>query len=112
MKNTGFTPFTPSFFSLMLEVKILPSNEGTIRHAQIPPKDTCRGYLMADLILQDLRDLFSENLVQVLSNEKKNMFGEEKSQLKKRGDNMFLSGSLAGSIGRSRKPRTARWSFH
>ena len=96
----------------MLEVKILPSNEGTIRHAQIPSKYTFRGYLMADLILQDLRDLFSENLVQVLSNEKKNMFGEEKSQLKKRGDNMFLSGSLAGSIGRSRKPRTSRWSFH
>ena len=96
----------------MLEAKILPSNEGTIRHAQIPSKYTFRGYLMADLILQDLRDLFSENLVQVLSNEKKNMFGEQTPQLKKRGHNTSLSGSLAGSIGRRRKPGISRWSFH
>jgi len=111
MKNTGFTLFTPSVFSLMLEAKILPSKEGDISHAQIPSKHTCLGYLMTDLFLQDFRDLFSENLVQVLSNEKKNMFGEQKSHLKKRGDNRFCSSSLTGSIGKVKKPRTSRWSF-
>jgi hypothetical protein len=39
------------------------------------------------------------------------MFGEQKSHLKKRGDNRFCSSSLTGSIGKVKKPRTSRWSF-
>jgi hypothetical protein len=40
---------------------------------------------MADLLLQDFRDLFSRNLVQVLFTEKTKMFGEEKFHAKKEG---------------------------
>jgi hypothetical protein len=40
---------------------------------------------MSDLTLQDFRDLFSEKLAQVLSDEKQKMFGDRKSHVKKGG---------------------------
>jgi len=40
---------------------------------------------MADLMLQDFSDFSSEDLAEILSNEKKNMFDEQKSDSRKRG---------------------------
>jgi hypothetical protein len=60
---------------------------------------------MTDLFLQDSRDLFSENLAQILSNEKKNMFGEQKVAAKERGVNRLLSSSFALSFTKIRKAR-------
>jgi len=53
---------------------------------------------MTDLFLQDYRDLSSEKLVQVLLNEQKKMFGEQKSHLNKTGDTRLFLTSLAGLI--------------
>jgi len=69
----------------------LAFEEGAFLHVLIPPKHIWLGYLMTDLLLQDFRDLFSENLAQFLSNEKENMFGVQKLHLKKRGDNRICS---------------------
>jgi hypothetical protein len=41
---------------------------------------------MTDLYLQDLKDLSSKELVHVLLNEQKMMFGEQKSHLNNTGD--------------------------
>jgi hypothetical protein len=41
---------------------------------------------MADLTLEDFRDLLSERLVNVLSSEKKKMFGEQDFHLERRED--------------------------
>jgi len=46
-------------------------------HAQASLNHILFGYVMADLVLQDFRDLFSEELVQILHDEKMKMFGEE-----------------------------------
>ena len=59
---------------------------------------------MADLVLQDFRDLSIENLVQVLSNEKTKMFGELKLPKKRRGDNRLGSRPFAGSMLTLEKP--------
>jgi hypothetical protein len=59
---------------------------------------------MADLFLQDFSDLSIQNLVQVLSNEKKKMFGEEKLPENKKEDNWLRSRPLAGSMLTSKKP--------
>ena len=59
----------------MVELKVSHSATGSIRLHQHYP--AC-GDVMTDLLLQDLRDLTSEGLVQILSNEKKKMLGEQK----------------------------------
>jgi hypothetical protein len=53
---------------------------------------------MSDLTLQDFRDVFNERLVQVLSDEKQKMFGAQKSDIKKRGDNQSSESSVADSL--------------
>jgi hypothetical protein len=58
---------------------------------------------MADLVLQEFRDLFSKNLVEILSNEKTEMFGEQKFHAKKRKDNRLRSRPFAGSMLTSKK---------
>lgn len=58
---------------------------------------------MTDLILQDLENLTSEGLVQILSNEKREMLGEQRVPAKKRGVNR--SSSFAGSFTKVRKAR-------
>ena len=67
-------------------------------------KHILSGYVMADLILQDFRDLFSKNLGQVLSNEKTKMFGEHKFHENKEEDNWLGSKPFAGSMLTSEKP--------
>ena len=59
---------------------------------------------MADLGLQDFRDLSIENLVEVLSNEKMKMFGEQKFHENKGHDNWLGSRPFAGSMLTSEKP--------
>jgi hypothetical protein len=61
---------------------------------------------MSDLTLQDLGDLFSERLEQVLSDEKKKMFGEPKFHEKKREDNRSGSSAFASSCPNVRKDGT------
>ena len=60
---------------------------------------------MTDLLLQDLKNLTSEGLVQILSNEKKEMLGEQRVPAKKRAVNRLYSGSFAGSVTKVRKAR-------
>jgi hypothetical protein len=67
-------------------------------------KDILSAYVMADLVLQDFRDLSIENLVQVLSNEKTKMFGELKLDNKRREDNRLGSRPFAGSMLTLEKP--------
>ena len=67
-------------------------------------KHILSGYAMADLVLQDFRDLSIENLVQVLSNEKTKMFGEQKSHENKGEDNRLGSRPFAGSMLTLEKP--------
>ena len=67
-------------------------------------KHILSGYVMADLVLQDFRDLSIENLVQVLSNEKTKMFGEQKSRENKGEDNRLGSRPFAGSMLTLEKP--------
>ena len=67
-------------------------------------KHILSGYVMADLVLQDFRDLFSKNLVRVLSNEKTKMFGEQKFHENKEEDNWLGSSPFAGSMLTSEKP--------
>jgi hypothetical protein len=60
---------------------------------------------MTELILQDFRNLFSERLERVLSDEKQKMFGEQQSLWKdRRHKHLFLS-SFADSFGSVRKRR-------
>jgi len=59
---------------------------------------------MADLVLRDFRGLFSKNLVEVLSNERATMFGEQEFHAKKREDNRLGSKPFAGLMLRSKKP--------
>ena len=53
---------------------------------------------MADLFLQDFKDLSSKKLVQVLLNEQEKMFGEQESHLNKTGDTRLFLSSLGGFI--------------
>jgi hypothetical protein len=54
-------------------------------HAQASLTHILFGYVMADLVLQDFKDLFSEELVQILHDERTKMFGEEKFHFNKEG---------------------------
>lgn len=60
-----------------LDVRSEKSSVSVI-HAQASLTLILSGYVMADLVLQDFRDLFSEELVQILHDEKMKMFSEDK----------------------------------
>jgi hypothetical protein len=53
---------------------------------------------MPDLFLQDLKELSSKKLDNVLLNERKRMLGEQESHLNKTGDTRLSLSSLAGLI--------------
>jgi hypothetical protein len=53
---------------------------------------------MTDFVLQDLENLTSERLVQILSKEKKEMFGQEDVPVEKRAVYCFCLSSWAGSL--------------
>jgi hypothetical protein len=59
---------------------------------------------MTDLVLQDLGDSFSKNVVQALLSEKAKMLGEEYFAQKKGKDDRLGSRRLAGSMRRTDKP--------
>jgi len=86
----------------MVEVKVSHSATGSIRFHQHYP--AC-GDLMTDLLLQDLKNLTSEGLMQTLSNEKKEMFGEQRVPAKERGVDRLFSSSFAGSFTKVGKAR-------
>ena len=88
---------------LFLDVRIENSYGAVIRE-QTSLKYILSGYVMADLVLQEFRDLFNKNLVQTLSNEKTEMFGEQKFHAKKREDNRLRSRPFAGSMLTPQKP--------
>ena len=67
-------------------------------HAQPSLKHILSGYLMADLVLQDFSDLSIQNLVQVLSDEKTKMFGEQKFYENRGEENWLGSKPFAGSM--------------
>jgi hypothetical protein len=58
---------------------------------------------MADLVLQGFSDLSIQNLMQVLSNEKRKMFGEKKFDENKGEDKWLGSKPFAGSMLTSEK---------
>lgn len=60
---------------------------------------------MTDLLLQDLKNLTSEGLVQTLSSEKKEMFGEQRVPARERGVNYLFVNLSAGSFTKVRKAR-------
>jgi hypothetical protein len=63
---------------------------GGVVHTRRLLKHLLAGYAMADLVLQDFGDVFSENLAQALSHEKTKMFGDHKVPTKK-GDSITCS---------------------
>ena len=67
-------------------------------------KHILSGDAMADLVLQDFSDLSIENLVQVLSNEKTKMLGEQKFHENKGEDHWLGSRPFADSMLTSEKP--------
>jgi hypothetical protein len=93
---------------LFLDVRSKTISEAN-NHAQPPLKHILFGYVSADFILQNLGDLFSENLAQVLSNEKKEMPGEQGDPAKKRGVHRSCFSSFAGSVSMVRKARWKKW---
>jgi hypothetical protein len=54
-------------------------------HAQASFTHILCGYVMADLVLQHFKELFGEELVQFLTDERTKMFGEEKFHFNKEG---------------------------
>jgi hypothetical protein len=58
---------------------------------------------MADLLLQDIKNLTNERLVLILSNEKRQMFGEQTVPVKRRAVHGLAFSFLAGSFIRLRK---------
>jgi len=91
-------------YSICLFLDVRNKNSyGAVIQAQTPLKHILSGYVMADLLLQDFRDLFSRNLVQVLFTEKTKMFGEEKFHAKKREDNWLGSRPLGDPMLTSEK---------
>ena len=64
---------------------------------------------MTDFVLQDLENLTSERLVQILSKEKKEMFGQEDFPVEKRAVHCFYLSSWAGSLRKVKQIRSSRW---
>ena len=60
---------------------------------------------MTDLILQDLKNLTSEGLAQILSKEKREILGEQGLPAKKRAVNRLCLSSFAGSVTNVSKTR-------
>ena len=60
---------------------------------------------MTDLLLQDLENLTNEGLVQILSNEEKEMLGELRVSAKKRAVHRSRFNSFVGSVTKTRKAR-------
>jgi hypothetical protein len=65
---------------------------------------SCLRDLMPDLMLQDLDNLTSEELAQILSKEKGEILGEQRVPAEKRAVNRLNLNSLAGSVTKVRKP--------
>ena len=63
---------------------------------------------MTDLILQDLNNLTSEGLAQILSKRKREILGEQRVPAKKRAVNRLYLSSFAGSVTKVTKVRKAR----
>ena len=61
--------------------------------------------LMTDFLLQDLENLTNEGLVQILSNEKKEMFGEQRVPAIIGAVNRLGLRSVAGSVTEASKSR-------
>lgn len=61
---------------------------------------------MADLVLQDFGDVFSENLAQTLSHEKTKMFGDHKVPAKRRELNHLFPNSITVAFTIVRKKLT------
>jgi hypothetical protein len=61
---------------------------------------------MTDLTLQGYRDLLGERLGNVLSSEKKKMFGEKEFPANEREDNRLCSSLVACSLANVRKEGT------
>jgi hypothetical protein len=59
---------------------------------------------MSDLTLQDFRHLFNERLVQLLSDEKQKMFGEQKFYVKKWGTIVSAQARLSVLLLTSKRP--------
>jgi hypothetical protein len=66
--------------------------------------------IMADLFLQDLEKFTSERLVQILSKEKREMFGQEEIFPENRTVRRFYSGSWARPLRKVKQIRSSRWS--
>ena len=64
---------------------------------------------MTDLILQDLENLTSEQLVQILFKEKRETLGEEEVPAEKRAVYCFCPSSWAGSLRKVKQIRSSRW---
>jgi len=60
---------------------------------------------MTDLLLQDLKSFTSEGLVQILSDEKREMLGEQRVPAKERWVDRLFSSSFAGSFTKVGKAR-------
>jgi hypothetical protein len=69
-----------------------------LKRYRAPQKNPCLRDLMTDLTLQDFGDLTGERLVQVLCDEKKRTFGDQKPHGKKKADNRSPSSSPISSL--------------
>ena len=89
----------------MLEVKVSHSTAGSISIHQrhLPCVD-----LMTDLLLQDLKNLTTERLVLILSNEKRQMLGEQEVPVKKRFVDRLPFSFFAGSVTNIMKARVKK----
>jgi hypothetical protein len=58
---------------------------------------------MTDFLFQDLKNLTNEKLVLILSNEKRQMFGEPRVIVKRRAVHRLAFSFFAGSFSRLRK---------
>jgi hypothetical protein len=84
----------------MVDLKVSHSTAGSIRFHQhyLPCVD-----LMTDLLLQDLKDLTNERLALILSNEKRQMLGEQEVPVKRRAVHLLPVNFFAESVTGLRK---------
>jgi hypothetical protein len=64
--------------------------------------------LMTDLLLHDLENLPNERLVLILSNEKREMFGEKRVPAEEKDADYLLTGSSASPVTKPKKERRGR----
>jgi len=77
----------------------------SVTHAQASLTLILSGYVMADLVLQDFRDLFSEELVQILYDERMKMFSEEDVHFNEAERPSLVFGAVPRRMIRSEKHR-------